>query len=230
LDFLSGASFSQGQEKESGGTLGGLFDKVKDLKVPESVTGLPAQLTDLKESYLETAKTVEELKIEVGLLRDEVAKLRAENAELTQSVGGKVKAASLTDLLKPIEVSSSELVAVYSEDRGSADKRYTDKYLKVIGSIAKFESGTQSIEIFLKADGLDSQVRCTLKRDNSLFVEVLPSQGRLISRNDRRTLLTVGQPIAILGTCTGARLNVEVINAKIDGLEEKKIEKPEPKK
>ena len=224
-----GTAFSQGEKKESGSTLGGLLDRVKDLKVPDSVTNLPSQITDLKESYLETAKSVEDLKIEVGKLRDEVASLRAENAELSKAVGGKVKADSLTDLMKPIEVSASNLVAVYAEDRRSADEQYTDKYLKVIGSIEKFESGTQSIEIFLNADGFDTQVRCTLKRDNSLFVEVLPAQGRLISRNDRRTLLTVGQPVAILGTCKGSRLNVEMINAKIDGLEEKKIEKPEPK-
>ncbi len=231
LFATSGIGFSQGNEKpEGGGTLGGLFDKVKDLKVPESVTGLPAQLTDLKESYLETAKAVEELKVEVAKLREEVAALRAENADLSKAVGGKVKATSLSDMLKPIEVSATDLVSAYAEDRTKADDQYVDKYLKVIGHVDSFESGTQSIEIYLRAEGLDSKVRCSLKRDNSLFVEVLPTQGRLISRNDRRTLLTVGQPVAILGTCKGARLNVELINSKIDGLEEKKIEEPAPKK
>ena len=82
-----GTAFSQGEKKESGSTLGGLLDRVKDLKVPDSVTNLPSQITDLKESYLETAKSVEDLKIEVGKLRDEVASLRAENAELSKAVG-----------------------------------------------------------------------------------------------------------------------------------------------
>ena len=81
------------QEKESGSSsLGDLFNKVKDIKVPESVTNLPTQLQELKESYLKTAETVDALRKEVGVLRSEVEALKNENARLQQAVGTKVAA------------------------------------------------------------------------------------------------------------------------------------------
>ncbi|NNE91368.1 MAG: hypothetical protein HKN23_06955 [Verrucomicrobiales bacterium] len=227
--LLASPAFAQEEKKEEeSGSLGDLLNKVKDIKVPESVTNLPSQLTDLKESYLETAKTVEELKVEVTKLREEVDALKAENKTLREKGGvtSSSKPQNLDDLLKPIDISTSDLVAAYAEDRGSADKNYGDRYLRVIGPIASMEPGVQSMHIYLRAEGSDQKVKCTLKRDAHLHVEVLAAQGRMISRNDRRTLLTVGQPVAILGTCKGTGLNVEMTNCKIEGLEEKRVEKP----
>ncbi|MEM6915255.1 MAG: hypothetical protein AAF491_01720, partial [Verrucomicrobiota bacterium] len=59
---------------------------------------------------------------------------------------------------------------------------------------------------------------------NNLYVDILPSQGRLVSRNDRRTLLSIGQPVTILGTCRGAGLNVEMEHCTLEGITEPKKE------
>lgn len=227
---LIGTMVAQEEEESATKSLGDLFNRVKDMKVPESVTNLPSQITELKESYLETAKTVEELRNEVEDLRRDVYALSRENEELRKAVGVKIKDDGLAALLKPTEISATDLVTRYAEDSALADERYRDKYLKVVGLVAGFEAGTQSIEIFLRADGHDAKVRCFVQTGADLFVDVLPSQGRLISRNDRRTLLTVGQPVAIIGTCRGAGLNVEILNGRLDGIVEKEIEKPAPKK
>ena len=236
LSFLAGCVLvcllpARGQEsEESGSSIGDLFKKVKDIKVPESVSNLPAQITELKEAYLETAKTVEELRVEVDDLRQQVYDLSKQNEELRKAVGVKVEEDSLTALMKPEEVSSTDLVRRYSEDRAAADERYRGKYLKVVGSLARVEPGTQSIELYLRAEGHDSQVKCTVQTGADLFVDVLPSQGRIISRNDRRTLLAVGQPVTVIGTCRGAGLNVELANCRIDGLMEERVEETPPKK
>ena len=225
--LLSGsACLSQEPKTDAPGSLGDLFNKVKDLKVPESVTGLPKQITELKESYLETVKSVDELKVEVGELRKEVYELRKENERLRTAVGVKVKEAGITDLLKPEEITATDLVRQFQEDATAADGRYRDKYLKVVGTITAFESGSQTIVAYLRADGFESQVRCNLQTGSDFYVDVLPTQGRLISRNDRRTLLSVGQPVSIVGTCKGAQLNVELTNGSIAGLTEKKKEEP----
>lgn len=230
LFALIGTVTAQEEEGSATKSLGDLFNKVKDMKVPESVTNLPSQITELKESYLETAKTVEELRSEVENLRRDVYALSRENEELRKAVGVKVKDDNLAALLKPTEISATDLVTRYAEDAALADERYRDKYLKVVGLVAGFEAGTQSIEILLRADGQDSKVRCFVQTGADLFVDVLPSQGRLISRNDRRTLLTVGQPVGIIGTCRGAGLNVEILNGRLDGIVEREIKEPEPKK
>lgn len=220
-------------DDEKGGTgssLGDLFNKVKDLKVPESVSSLPTQITDLKESYLETAKSVDVLRNEVETLRNEVYDLRKENEEMRAAVGVKVKENELSSLLKPEEITATNLVGAYKIDRIAADEEYKNRYLKVVGTIASFDAGSQAIIISLKSESNESLIRCEIQSGNDFYVDVLPSQGRLISRNNRRTLLTVGQPVAILGTCTGATLNVNLINAKIDGLTEKKVAEPPKKK
>ncbi|HRX55105.1 MAG TPA: hypothetical protein P5016_11365, partial [Verrucomicrobiales bacterium] len=54
LVFLT--ALADGQVRAQSGetkspSLGDLFNKVKELKVPESVSGLPQQLTDLRDSY-----------------------------------------------------------------------------------------------------------------------------------------------------------------------------------
>ena len=79
-------------KKDSGGSLGDLFSKVKDLKIPDSVATLPAQLTELKDAYLKTAETVEQLRIEVDRLSEEVAALKTDNSELrtVDAVGAEV--------------------------------------------------------------------------------------------------------------------------------------------
>lgn len=217
------------QDEEGGSSLGDLFKKVKDIKVPESVTGLPEQLTDLKNSYIETAKTVEALQSEVEMLRQEVYDLRKQNEELAKAVGAKVESDGLRALLKPEEVSATRLVEKYEEDRAAAAEQYGQQYLKVIGMIDRFETAPQSVILYLRADNRESAVRCQVPTGSDLYVEALPAQGRLVSRNDRRSLLSVGQPVAIIGTCQGKSLNVELVNCRIDGLTEKKVEEP-PKK
>lgn len=227
--LICAAGFSQEAKEETPGSLGDLFNKVKDLKVPDSVSGLPKQITELKDSYLETAKAVEALKIEVDTLRVEVYELRKENEQLRAAVGVKVKEEGIKELLKPREISATDLVRRYQEDSAAADGQFRDQYLKVVGTVTAFESGSQSIVVSLRADGLESQVTCNLQTGADFFVDVLPAQGRLISRNDRRTLLTVGQPVSILGTCLGLRLNVEMTNCSIEGLTEKrKVEAVKP--
>jgi len=83
--------------------------------------------------------------------------------------------------------------------------------------------------MFLRSESSDTKVRCVVPTGNNLFVDVLPSQGRLLSRNDRQTLLSVGQPVTIVGTCNGAGLNVEMSNCGIDGLVEKRVVDTEKK-
>ncbi len=207
-------------EEKKGSSLGDLFGKVKDIKIPEPVTNLPSQINDLKTAYLETAETVDELRIEVERLRSDVAALRAENQELRSLVGEKVKTESRADILKPIEVTARELVGAYIDDRKSADERFQGRYLKVYGIVAEVETG-QEVGIFLSASGTDTRVRCQIEKGPDFHVDVMPSKGRIVSRNDRRTLLAVGQPVAVIGTCTGYGLNVEITNAHIDGISEK---------
>lgn len=221
------AQDSEGTEPPS---LGDLFKKVKEIKVPDSVSSLPGQITELKEAYLETAQTVEDLRSEVDTLRSEVYALRQENEALRLAVGGKVEEKKLSDLMKPTEISSTDLVAAYAKDSEAADESYRGKFLKVIGFVEQLEAGTQAVEVFLRSEESDTKVRCVVPTGANLFVDVLPSQGRLLSRNDRRTLLSVGQPVTITGTCSGAGLNVEMINCSIEGLVEKKVEEPADKK
>jgi regulator of replication initiation timing len=224
--LFNATAFSQEAKEEAPPSLGDLFNKVKDIKVPESVSGLPKQITELKESYLETTKTLEALKVEVDTLRAEVYELRKDNEALRAAVGEKVKETGIAALLKPTEIAATDLVSAYQSEAGEAATKYRDRYLKVVGTISSFETGSQSIVIYLKADGTESRVRCELQTGADFFVDVLPTQGRLISRNDRRTLLSVGQPVAILGTCKGAQLNVELANCSIVGLTEKRIAEP----
>ena len=230
LALLPGHLRSEEEKGGTGSSLGDLFNKVKDIKVPDSVSSLPTQLTELKESYLETAKTVDELRAEVETLKNAVYDLRKENEELRAAVGVKVKENELAGLLKPEEISATNLVGAYKIDRVAADEEYKNRYLKVVGTIASFEAGSQTIVLSLKSESNDSLIRCEIQSGNDFYVDVLPTQGRLISRNDRRTLLTVGQPVAVLGTCTGATLNVNLINAKIEGLTEKKAPEAPKKK
>ncbi len=221
--LLHATGFSEEAKEEAPPSLGDLFNKVKDLKMPESVAGLPKQITELKESYLETAKAVEALKVEVDSLRGEVYQLRKENEELRAAVGTKVKEDGIAALLKPLEITASDLIGEYRRDAAAAESRYGGRYLKVVGTIGAFEAGSQSIVVYLRAEGTESRVRCQLQTGADFYVDVLPAQGRLISRNDRRMLLSVGQPVAILGTCQGAQLNVELTNCSIEGLTEKKL-------
>lgn len=230
LTLLPGHLPAEDEKGGTGSSLGDLFKKVKDIKVPDSVSSLPTQLTELKESYLETAKSVDELRSEVETLKNAVYDLRKENEELRAAVGVKVKENELTSLLKPEEITATNLVGAYKIDRIAADTEYKNRYLKVVGTIANFEAGSQAIVLSLKSESNDSLIRCEIQSGNDFYVDVLPTQGRLISRNDRRTLLTVGQPVAVLGTCTGATLNVNLINAKIDGLTEMKAVEPPKKK
>lgn len=214
--------------KESGGSsLGDLFNKVKDLKVPDSVANLPTQLQELKESYLKTAETVDALRTEVGKLRSEVEALKNENARLQQAVGDKVAANDRSALLKPVELSADELATAWRSNKDKATTDYAGRYLKVVGTIEAFESEAQDVIVILKTN-TESRVRCFVRRDASFHVEVLASQGRLVNRNDRTTILATGQPVAVLGTCEGMELDVRMVSCSIDGLEVRKIEEPKP--
>jgi regulator of replication initiation timing len=225
--FLFPPAF-RAQEKESGSSsLGDLFNKVKDIKVPESVTNLPTQLQELKESYLKTAETVDALRKEVGLLRSEVEALKNENARLQQAVGNKVAADDRSSLLKPVEVSADELAAAWKADKEKAAATYGGRYLRVVGLVDAFESASQDVIVILKTNG-DRRVRCQIRRDSSFHVEVLASQGRIIDRNDRTTVLAAGQPVAILGTCEGMELDVRMTSCSIEGVEVRRVEPAKP--
>jgi len=214
--------------KESGGSsLGDLFNKVKELKVPDSVTSLPTQLQELKESYLKTTETVDALRTEVGKLRSEVEALKNENARLQQAVGDKVAANDRSALLKPVEVSADELATAWRSNKDKATTDFAGRYLKVVGIIEAFESASQDVIVILKTN-TESRVRCFIRRDASFHVEVLASQGRLVNRNDRTTILATGQPVAVLGTCEGMELDVRMVSCSIEGLEVRKIEQPKP--
>ena len=89
------------------------------------------------------------------------------------------------------------------------------------------DAGSQEVEIYLIGAGADAgtgRVRCRFRRDANFHVEVIPAQGRLVSRNDRSTLLSVGQPVAVLGTCAGMNLDVELINCRVEGLAAQRAE------
>lgn len=208
-----------------GSSLGDLLDKVKDIKVPESVSSLPKQLAELKESYLKTAETVEALRTEVAGLREEVAVLKADNAQLREAVGMKSAATERADLLKPVEIAAPQLAQAWLSDRDAAAQAYSGKFLRVVGSVESLESVAQEVIVILKTDA-NARIRCHIRRDASFHAEVLASQGRVVDRNDRRTILAVGQPVAVLGTCDGFELDVRLSNCRIEGLEVRKQEEP----
>ncbi|MCF6312781.1 MAG: hypothetical protein L3J39_10050 [Verrucomicrobiales bacterium] len=205
--------------KSKGSSLGGLLDSLKDLKVPDSVSKLPQQLKELKDAYLKTTKTVEDLQKEVATLREEVATLREQQSQSEKTVPTKIDTGSAQIL----EVTAEQLVEAFQEDRISAKKSFSQRYLKVKGAIQSFETGAKEIVIYLRANGTDARVKCHFKRDNNFHVEVVSSQGRLVSRNDRTTLLTVGQPLTVIGTCTGKSIDVTLVNCHAEGLNSKRI-------
>lgn len=209
------AALAEDDKKDSGGSLGDLLNKVKDLKVPDSVATLPGQLTELKDAYLKTAQTVEDLRVEVDRLSEEVSALKSDNAELRLALEDK---RVRDDLTQAAEVTTDELVEAYAGDAAAADVAWKGRYVKISGPIDHFESGTQEFYIYLRASQPGKLVRCAVKRGASFDVDVVPSQGRVVSREDRSTLLTVGQPVTVTGTCTGSELNVIIENCSIDGL------------
>lgn len=225
--LVSHDSTAQDGKETGSSSLGDLFNKVKDLKVPDSVANLPTQLQELKESYLKTAETVDALRTEVDTLRSEVESLKNENARLAEAVGTKVAANDRSALLKPVELSADELVTAWRANKDKATVDYAGRYLKVVGAVEAFESASQDVIVILKTN-TESRVRCFIRRDASFHVEVLASQGRLVNRNDRTTILATGQPVAILGTCEGMELDVRMISCSIEGLEVRKIEQPKP--
>lgn len=205
------------KEQSKGSSLGDLLNNLKDMKVPDSVAKFPEQLKELKDAYLKTSKTVEELQKEVAVLREEVKALRAEQALLKKgaTVGGE-------SALAVLELTAEKLVSAFVEDNVSAKQQFEGRYLKVTGAIEGFETGVKEIVIFLRAENSDLRVKCYFKRDNDFHVEVISSQGRLVSRNDRSTLLTIGQPVTIVGTCGGTSINVVMVNCHVEGIASKR--------
>ncbi len=211
-------------DKSSGDSLGDLFKKVKDLKVPDSVANLPGQLTELKDAYLKTAETVEKLRVEVDQLNEAVAALKTDNAELRQALSDK---RVRDDLTKAAEVTSEELIEAFQGERAAADAQWKGRYVKVSGPVAAIESGTHDLYIYLRGTDADGAlVRCEVVRDANFHVDVMADQGKVVSRNDRSIVLAVGQPVTIAGTCDGAELNVVVRNCKVEGLN---VVKAQPK-
>ncbi|MCB1091867.1 MAG: hypothetical protein KDL87_10065 [Verrucomicrobiae bacterium] len=225
LGIAFSANAQSGSKSGGGSSLGDLLNKVKDIKVPESVSNLPNQLAELKESYLETTKTVDSLRTEVAALREEVEALKADNAALREAVGVKVAANERGALLKPLEVSASELMKSWRDNRETAATQYGGRYLRVVGTVEGFETAIQEIVVLLKTD-TDSKIRCHIRRDASFHAEVIANQGRLVDRNDRSTILTVGQPVAVLGTCDGFDLDVKLSNCRIEGMEVRRLDPP----
>ncbi len=209
------AATAEDEKKDSGGSLGDLFKKVKDIKVPDSVATLPGQLTELKDAYLKTAQTVEELSKKVDHLNEEVAALKADNEQLHEALDDK---RVRDDLTQAAEVTSGELIEAYGGDAGAADTAWKGRFLKVSGPVERFESGTQEDYIFLRGVGSGALVRCAVKRNATNDTDIIATQGRLVRREDRSTLLTVGQPVTITGTCAGAELNVMLENCRIENL------------
>jgi hypothetical protein len=142
-------------------------------------------------------------------------------------VGNKVAADDRSSLLKPVEVSADELAAAWRADKEKAAATYGGRYLRVVGLVDAFESASQDVIVVLKTNG-DRRVRCEIRRDSSFHVEVLASQGRIIDRNDRTTVLAVGQPVAILGTCEGMELDVRMSSCSIEGVEVRRVEPAKP--
>ena len=215
------AADEKGEEKEKSksSSLSDLLKNLKDMKVPESVAKFPEQLKELKDAYLKTAKTVEELQKEVESLRQEVKTLRAEQALLKTANGVGGSGGSVVEVK---EVTAEQLVSAFAEDSKSAKRQYEGRYLKVRGAIQGFRTGSKEVVIFLRAETSDSRVKCSIKRDNNFHVEVITSQGRLVNRNDRTTLLTIGQPVTIVGTCNGVAIDVIMENCHVEGIDSKR--------
>lgn len=227
LAILCSAAVARAEEakpaapEEGGSSLGDLFSKVKDLKVPESVSSLPAQLAEMKESYVETAKTVDALRAEVEELRAEVYALKTSNAELREAVGVKVATTSREEILKPIEVSAAALAKDWRDHKDLATEKFGGRYIRVLGTVDSFETATQELILVLKGDE-GTRVRCSIPRDANFHVEVIASQGRLVDRNNRATVLAVGQPVVVLGTCDGINLDVLLSTCRVEGIEVKR--------
>ncbi len=207
------------KKEEKGTSFGGLFDSLKELKVPDSVTKFPGQLKELKNAYLKTAQTVEDLQKEVSALREEVDFLRGEQEKRREAAAAKAAAGGS---LQVREVSAEQLVSAFEQDRAVAKQNFQGKYLKVRGAIQGFETRAKEVVIFLRAESSDTRVKCSFKRDDNFHVDVVSNQGRLVSRNDRTTLLTVGQPVTIVGTCTGSDIDVTLVNCHAEGLDSKR--------
>ena len=120
-------------------------------------------------------------------------------------------------------MAATELVKTYRESPESAAKQYNRRYLKVVGVIEGFETATQEIIMLLRSDS-DTKIRCHIRRDASFHAEVAGTQDRVISRNDRSTLLAVGQPVAVVGTCDGMDLDLNLSNCRVEGLSERKAD------
>lgn len=219
--LAAGVSGLQAQTPEpKSPSLGDLFNKVKDIKVPESISGLPQQLNDLRDAYLKTSATVEELKKEVAGLHEEVASLRAANQRLESALAERQDLAA-SGQTAAVEVVASELGQAFAKDRATALQRYQGRYLKVWGAVEKFEAVSSDIEIHLRVEGTQRTVCCTVRRDSNFHVDVAPTKDRLVSRVDRSSLITVGQPVTILGTLDGADLNIRLTNCAVEGVSAK---------
>lgn len=218
------AADGDGEKKEESksSSLGDLLNSLKDMKVPDSVSNFPGQLKELKDAYLKTTETVEELQKEVAALRQEMKVLREEQAQLKKGLPGKISTGSVGSPMEIQELTAEDLVSAFAEDNKSAKRQFEGRYLKIQGAIQGFQTGAKEIVIFLRAETSDSRVKCSFKRDDNFHVEVVASQGRLVSRNDRTTLLTIGQPVTVVGTCTGTGIDVIMVNCHLEGVESKR--------
>lgn len=212
------------KEKSKSSSLGDLLSNLKDMKVPDSVSKFPEQLKELRDAYLKTTKTVEELQKEVVALRQEVKELREGQELLKKGEVGKISGAGSGTAMTAQEMTAEQLVSAYAEGGGLAKQKLDGRYLKVSGAIQEFQPGSKEIVIFLRAESSTSRVKCFFNRDNNFHVDVIASQGRLVSRNDRTTLLTIGQPVTVVGTCRGSVIDVQLENCHLEGIDSKRKE------
>jgi hypothetical protein len=92
---------------------------------------------------------------------------------------------------KPIEVSASEVVSAYRENKAAADNKFKGKVVQVTGTVEKIERGYAVLkaERGFVGDGFDLlSVHLRFKDESKLAT------------------LSRGQPITVKGICTGVGL------------------------
>ncbi|MEZ5300278.1 MAG: hypothetical protein R3F11_06370 [Verrucomicrobiales bacterium] len=128
-------------------------------------------------------------------------------------------------------VTDEELGDAYTANRPAAAEKYNDQYVTINGVIAGFDNGSSDGDITItlkgsshKAGGI--KVNCHFLRTADFWVEIVASRDRLVNSADRTTLLVLGQPVVISGTCKGKTLDVDVSNCRVQGV----AAKPKPER
>lgn len=100
----------------------------------------------------------------------------------------------------PISVSASSLYTAYDKNAIAADKQYTDRLVKVSGTVETIDRGIdQKPYITLKTNAMFMSVQCEFSPE---------SEGALSS-------LSKGQQVSVVGTCRGKIMNVMVTDCSL---------------